>query len=99
METSWWLDWSALPERLIWARLQIAPDASAVIMDADGRYHRFANRETACLWLNEDEYSLLAHLIEDGEIELGTAPPSAGSDRELASLMLGLRHEHGRDSA
>jgi hypothetical protein len=88
VETSWWLDWSALPERLLWARLQVAEDGSAVVLDLDGVYHWFPSRQEARYWLNEDEYSLLAHLAEDGEVGLEVAPPVASSDRELMPLML-----------
>jgi len=91
VETSWWLDWGALPDRLIWARLQVAQDGSAVVLDMDGVYHRFPDRREAGFWLNEDEYSLLAHLVDDGEVEPGVAPPVAASDRELVPLMLGER--------
>lgn len=91
METSWWLDWSALPERLLWARLQVADNGSAVVFDLDGVYHRFPNRQAATNWLNEDEYSLFAHLVEDGEVESAVVPPVATSDREMVPLMLVVR--------
>lgn len=87
METSWWIDWGALPDRLIWARLQVAEDGSAVVLDMDGKYHRFPDRRDAGFWLNEDEYSQLAHLVEDGGVGLAVSPPSALSDRELVPLM------------
>jgi hypothetical protein len=87
VETSWWLDWGALPDRLIWARLQVAEDGSAVVLDMDGAYHRFPDRQAARSWLNEDEYSLLAHLVEDGEVGGDVLPPAASSDRELIPLM------------
>ena len=87
METSWWLDWGALPGRLVWARLQVAEDGSAVVLDMDGVYHRFPDHREAGFWLNEDEYSQLAHLVEDGEVGPDVAPPSAASDRELVPLM------------
>ena len=88
VEASWWLDWSALPDRLLWARLQVADDGSAVVLDLDGAYHRFPDRQAARFWLNEDEYSLLAHLVEDGEVGPDVVPPLAASDRELVPLML-----------
>lgn len=81
------LDWSALPD-LFWARIQIAADGSAIVLDLDGKYFYFPDRHTAELFLNEDEYSLLSHVIEDGEIEADLAPPKADSDRELVPLML-----------
>jgi len=54
VETSWWLDWGALPGRLLWARLYVFADGSAEVLDLDGHYHRFGDREEAALWLNED---------------------------------------------
>jgi hypothetical protein len=88
VETSWWLDWSGLPDHLLWARLRVFADGSAEILDLDGRYHRFGDREAAVLWLNEDEYSLLEHLVEDGEVGLEVLPPTAEDDAELVQLMM-----------
>jgi hypothetical protein len=85
METSWWLDWSALPD-LLWAPLQVATDGSAVVLDLDGRYHRFPDGQSARLWLNEDEYLDLAHLVESEEVGREVVPPSAPSDQELIPL-------------
>ena len=39
-------------------------------------------------WLNEDEYSALAHIIEDGEVPPNLEPPNAPTDSELIRLML-----------
>jgi hypothetical protein len=88
IETTWWLMWSMLPEKLNWARLTIASDGSAEVLDCDGKYHRFATRDDARNWLNEDEFSRLDRLIEDGEVEIGTMPPSAASDAELIPKLL-----------
>jgi hypothetical protein len=85
--TEWWLDWSGLPDRLIWARLQRAAN-HAVHLDCDGITHRFASYDDARLWLNEDEYSRLEHLIEDGEVPASTVPPEAASETGLVKLML-----------
>lgn len=90
VETFWLLDWSALPD-LLWARIQVAADGSAIVLDLDGKYFYFPDRHTAELFLYEDEYSLLAHLIGDGEVEANTAPPMADSDQALVPLML-VRH-------
>lgn len=87
---SWWLEWCT-PERLHWARLRVFQDGSAEVFDLDGAYHRFPDEQEARYWLNEDEYSSLAHMIEDGEVEAGLVPPSAGSDAELVPLMLVVR--------
>jgi hypothetical protein len=40
------------------------------------------------MWKQEDEYSLLAYLVEDGEVSRDVSPPVAASDRELVPLML-----------
>jgi len=63
----WWLDWSALPERYIWARLTVSDDGSAEILDSDGRNRKFDDVTSAHDWLLEDEYSLLEKLIADGD--------------------------------
>lgn len=87
VQTSWWLDASALPERLLWARLEITPDGSATVLDLDGRYHQFSDERAARYWLLEDEYALLADLIETGEVERGVLPPTARNDEELIPQM------------
>src|SRR5690349_11193411 len=91
VETSWWLDWSALPERVLWARLRVCSNGAAEILDLDGRCHRFDSRTDAVLWLNEDEYSLLADLIEDGEVGIDIVPPHAENDEFLVPLMSVIR--------
>jgi hypothetical protein len=88
VETSWWLDWSGLPDRLLWARLRVFANGSAEVLDLDGRYHYFGDRQAAVLWLNEDEYTLLEHLVEDGEVGLEVFPPTAGDDAELVRLVM-----------
>jgi hypothetical protein len=87
MHTSWWLSWDA-PERLIWARLTAADKGSAEVLDCDGKHHRFSDERTAKLWLNEDEYSVLAHMIEDGVVPESIVPPRAVTDEALAALMI-----------
>lgn len=87
-QTTWWLDSGALPDRLLWARLVVAADDSAVVLDCDGRYHRFLGAEAAKLWLLEDEYSLLSHLVDEGEISPEVEPPSAPNDALLVPLMM-----------
>ena len=87
-EASWWLDASALPARLLWARLDVFADGSASVLDLDGRYHLFAERASAVLWLAEDEYESLAGLVADGSVGPGVAPPVAASDRQLVPLMV-----------
>lgn len=67
-EVSWWLDWSALPRRLIWARLTVDANGNAVVLDCDGKYHSFSDEDAAQTWLYEDEYSRMEHLIETGDL-------------------------------
>jgi hypothetical protein len=93
-QITWWLDSGALPDRLVWARLSVSGDGSAEVLDCDGNYHRFENEQAARLWLNEDEYSGLAHMIEDGEVPSNLAPPNAPTDSELVKLMLVI-NAHG----
>ena len=45
----------------------------------------------AAIWLNEDEYSTIVHLVEDGEVGVDVAPPQAENDDSLVPLMLILR--------
>ena len=59
-----------------------------MVLDLDGCYHRFGDRVAAVLWLNEDEYSLLDHLIEDGEVGPEVFPPTAEDDGELVRRMV-----------
>ena len=73
-ETSWWLDWSALPG-LFWARMRTFPDGSAEVLDLDGWRHHFTDRESAVFWLSEDEYSQVEQLIKDGEVAPDVVPP------------------------
>ena len=86
VETTWWLEWRT-SEYLHWARLRIFQDGTAEVFDLDGKYHHFPNCESARLWLNEDEYSLLAHMIENCEVEAEVVPPYASDDKSLAPLM------------
>ena len=58
-----------------------------MVLDLDGRYHRFPDRPAAELWLAEDEHESLAGLIADGAVGPGIAPPAAASDEELGPLM------------
>lgn len=69
-----------------------------MVLDLDGAYHRFPNRQEAGFWLNEDEYSQLAHLVEDGEVGPDVAPPVAASDKELVPLML-VKRKHAEPGA
>lgn len=87
IETAWWLNWSGLPD-LFWARLQVAADGASIVLDLDGNYHYFSDRHAAHMWLNQDEYSPLAHLMEEGEFDAAITPPAAESDQALVPLML-----------
>jgi len=86
-EMSWWLDWSALPEHFLWARLSTQPDGKAEILDCDGKRHAFPSVREARLWLLEDEYASLTHLIEEGEVSANVVPPSGRTEAELVRAM------------
>ena len=75
---SWWLDWSALPTRLLWARLSAPPAGQAEVLDCDGKRHLFPDEVAATLWLLEDEYSRLDTLVEQGQVSGNLAPPHEG---------------------
>jgi len=70
---SWWLDYSALPECELWARLNIEASGKATVLDCDGRTHAFACVDEAREWLLEDEYSRLEN-IDDEEFAHGRKP-------------------------
>ena len=74
-DMSWWLDWSALPERRLWACLRALDNGNAEVLDCDGGRHAFPTEVAARSWLLEDEYSSLATLIADGEIPADIEPP------------------------
>jgi hypothetical protein len=59
---SWWLDYASLPERELWARLEIEESGKATVQDCDGKMHRFRSAADARNWLMEDEYSLLENI-------------------------------------
>jgi hypothetical protein len=75
--TEWWLDWSALPERLLWARLLAHLGGRFSVHDCDGKLHWFECRQDAVMWLAEDEYSALIDLVSEGEVPSDTTPPAA----------------------
>jgi hypothetical protein len=87
MTTTWWLDSSALPEQ-IWARLRVAHDGSAEVLDCDGSLHQFSDASEAEHWLREDEYSRLSELLEDGEVPQDTAVPQGTDETDLIRHML-----------
>lgn len=87
---TWWLDWGALPDRLIWARLGLLSDGGAEVLDCDGKTHHFHSEEAARLWLAEDEYSTLETLVEEGEVE-PLLPPTASSEKDLVAKMYASR--------
>lgn len=84
--TTWWLDSSAAPDCLNWARLQVFADGSVEVLDLDGKYHRFKTTEEAKLWLLEDEYFLAEHVIDEENL-VGVVVPSAAYDKDLVPLM------------
>jgi hypothetical protein len=66
---SWWLDYSALPEREIWARLDIEESGKATVHDRDGRKQVFRCSADAVNSLLEDEYSMLENIDEEEFID------------------------------
>jgi len=76
----WWLDTSALPDRLLWARLLIGLDGVQVF-DLDGRMHLFEQRDDAIAWLRADEYESLQTLQADGDVARDIVPPGDDSWR------------------
>ena len=85
-QVSWWLDWSALPEHRIWARLTVADSGTAAVLDCDGRTLWFASEEDARSWLVEDEFSQLENLLDEFDLA-GVAPPSAPTHAALVLKM------------
>lgn len=72
---SWWLDWSALPDRYLWARLTVYDEGSTEVLDCDGRTHKFGDATSARNWLLEDEYSLLEQLKANGDVPSNILAP------------------------
>ena len=84
---SWWLDWSALPGRHLWARLSVNADEGAVVLDCDGKHHFFSDEDMARSWLKEDEYSAMECLVETGELSASVIPPSGATEALLVLSM------------
>jgi hypothetical protein len=61
-QVSWWLDYSALPRRELWARLEVQDSGKATVLDCDGKMHEFPSGAHARNWLLEDEYSMLENI-------------------------------------
>jgi hypothetical protein len=70
----WWLDTSAMPDRLLWARLLVGIDGVQVF-DLDGRMHLFDRLDDAVAWLRADEYEALEILRAEGDVEADIGPP------------------------
>lgn len=88
---TWWLDESALPD-LLWACLRVYKNGAAEVLDLDGNTHEFDSEQDARLWLLEDEYSSLANLIKDGDVEPSVQPPEAATFESLVERMSRRRH-------
>lgn len=63
-DIEWWLDQSALPD-MIWARLILYFNGTALIIDCDTKNHLFESHRLARQWLTQEEYLPVADLIED----------------------------------
>lgn len=85
-QVSWWLDWGALPERRLWARLTVNASGDATVLCCDGATLRFASEEEARNELVEDSYSRLENLLDEFELA-GVAPPSAPTHAALVLKM------------
>jgi hypothetical protein len=81
----WWAEISEPYVRL--ARLVQKVGGSCEVLDSDGIVHRFNSYSEAALWLGEDEYSLVAHLIEEGDLPVSFAVPMGSTNGELLRQM------------
>lgn len=88
---TWWLDENALPD-LLWACLRVYENGAAEVLDCDGNIHEVDSEQDARLWLLEDEYSSLANLIKDGDVEPLVQPPEAATFEALVERMIRQRH-------
>lgn len=89
-ETEWWIDEPSLPD-VIWARLQVLPEGSAVVTHANGRTQRFGSVRAARDALLEDEFVRPSTVDPDdlarlGILEAEIQPPS-GEGAQLLSRM------------
>jgi hypothetical protein len=89
---SWWFDETALPERIVWARIRVFR-RSAEVLDCDGRTHSFASESQARLFLLEDEYRSLSNLDDEDLSELGVSrsylrPPADVPEDQLVPLLV-----------
>jgi hypothetical protein len=91
VETTWWLDESALPHCLLWGRIQVFENGMATALHYEFGLRHFPNADEAKSWLREDEFSSLAYLIEDGLVEPTTILPEGESLEELLANMVIVR--------
>lgn len=81
----WWADISEPYVHL--ARLVQKLGGSCEVLDIDGSIHRFSSYSEAELWLREDEYALVVHLIEEGDLPASFAVPTGSATAELLGQM------------
>jgi hypothetical protein len=91
VETTWWLDDSALPDRLLWGRIQVLENGTATALHYEFGLRHFPNVDEAESWLREDEFSSLADSIEDGLVEPTTILPEGESLEELLANIVVVR--------
>lgn len=77
----WWAEISGPHVHL--ARLLHGAHGCCEVLDIDGHTHAFGSYEDARSWLLEDEYALVPHLIEEGELPQSFTLPSATDQAEL----------------
>lgn len=81
----WWAEISKPYVHL--ARLAQRLGGSCEVLDIDGSVHHFSSYTEAALWLREDEYALVAHLIEEGDLPASFALPTGRTNAELLGQM------------
>ncbi|MDE2406686.1 MAG: hypothetical protein KGL91_02350 [Xanthomonadaceae bacterium] len=88
---SWWL--ATLGRTVVWARLREREAGTAEVFDSDGNTLAYDSIDTARAALMDAEFVAFEGLDEDDALARGfslaeVAPPRAGDDAQLRSLML-----------
>ena len=96
-EASWWL--VRVGQSVLWARLQVLPAGTALVIDSDGQQLVYDSEDSARAALMDAEFVAFEGLDEDDALARGfslteIAPPVARDDAALRTLMvqsLGVR--------
>jgi hypothetical protein len=97
ISSQWWV--ASLGSTLIWARLDLLSEATAVVLDCDGRKVVYDSEDSARAALLDAEFRAYDGLdAEDAEI-MGfsldaVAPPHADTDEALREHMVQTLGEH-----